>query len=68
MLDTHERRMVTPHRLYIRLCPSDYRKQRRVETYLHINSFALTVLADGCLDGYFSVGKLLHGCLNQESG
>lgn len=46
---------------------SSYGEQIRVETYFHIDSFTLGVLADGSLNGYFSVWKLFHGPLDQES-
>ena len=64
-VDTHERRMVTPHSLCARTCPSNYWDKSQVETYFCINSFALAVLANGCLNGYFSVWKLFHSPLNQ---
>jgi hypothetical protein len=59
--------MVTPHRLYARPRLLCYGEQIRVETYFHIDSFTLAVLADGSLDGYLSEWKLFHGRLNQES-
>jgi len=63
---TYERRMLTPHRLYVMLELKTAKLQDADtgKAYLRIDRFTLALHSDGSLDGKFSVRKIFHGPLD----